>query len=448
MSGTATLPRVEVSTEDDGSVLICHSRRDVPLVFMEIQTPGGRSSEPPAQPGLAGLAADLLAEGPQGTAPEAWRRKTEGLAAEITCAARYDHWAARCECLSEYLDAACDMLKQLVARPGLPRSEFKRLVKARRASARENWAQPMSVIRHLVAVQNLGFGHPGAHPAFERAYRRAAYGPACELATGAFTRGAPVYALIGGDIGSEAGFARLREILAAMPAGGAGAASEPPVAPSVAPVWICNNAKVDQAFFALGRQGVRAGDAGRVALRLANYVIGAGGFDSRLMDRVREEAGGTYGISSRLDEKRVASPFTINSYTRVDRLREMLGIVERSLREVCTEGVTQEELESARGNRYGTLPLRLTSPRAVLSRAAEGLRAGLSPAELESDWRAYRETSQEAVNAAARRLLGDLRFRLAVIGPADAVRDQLRDRGDCEVFGFGLDPDRWPRESP
>ena len=62
----------------------------------------------------------------------------EGLAAEIECLARYDHWAARFRCLTEHLDAACDLLAGLVAAPGLPRSEFKRLVKARRAGARES----------------------------------------------------------------------------------------------------------------------------------------------------------------------------------------------------------------------------------------------------------------------------------------------------------------------
>jgi len=445
MSDAASLPRVEVRAEDDGSVLVCHSRRDVPLVVVEIQTPGGRATEPEALPGLSELAADLLDEGPAGVAPAEWRRRTEGLAAEITCAARYDHWAARVECLSENLDEACALLRQLLAAPGLPQSEFKRLVKARRASARENWAQPITVIRHLAAVQNLGYAHPGAHAPFEKAYARASHGAAAGLGAEAFGRGGPVYALIGGDVDAESGFARLREILAELGGGGDGAPKEPPVAPSSAPVWICDNPKVDQAFFVLGREGVRAGDPDRVALRLANYLIGGGGFESRLMDRVREEAGGTYGISSSLAEQRVASPFAISSYTKLDRLGEMLGIVEKTLSEVVAEGFTAEELEVARSNRFGALPLRLTSPRAVLGHAVAGLRSGLSPEDLERDWLAYPSTSLEEVNAAAQRIVGDAKFRLAVVGPAEKVGSQLTDRGRAECFKFGLTPDHWPR---
>ncbi len=444
MSNSA-LPRVEVSREPDGSVLVCHSRRDVPLVTVEIQTPGGRATEPADRPGLSVLAADLFAEGPVGVSPEEWRRRTEGLAAEISCAARYDHWVARFECLSEDIEEACGLLAQLVASPGLPRSEFKRLVKTRRASSREGWAQPASVIRQIAAVQNLGFNHPLSHPPFEKAYARAAHAETATFGTRAFRRAGPVYALIGGDVEAEAGFARLRNILAALPAGGDGVTGEPPVAPSAAPVWIADNRKVDQAFYALGREGRRAGEADRVALRLANYMIGGGGFESRLMDRVREEAGGTYGINSRLPEQRMASPFVIGSFTKLDRLAEMLGIVEKTLAEVVADGFTEEELERARSNRFGALPLRLTSPRAVLARAVEGLRAGLTPEDLERDWLAYRRTTLAEVNAAAKRIVGNGKFRLAIIGPAEAIRPQVEDRGGVEVFRFGLNPDRWPR---
>jgi zinc protease len=445
MSEVASLPRAEVRTESDGSVLVCHSRRDVPLVVVEIQSPGGRASEPEELPGLAELAAELLAEGPAGVTPEEWRRRTEGLAAEIVCAARYDHWAVRFECLSENLEEACGLLKRLLVEPGLPESEFKRLVKARRAGAREEWAQPVAVIRRLSAVQNLGFAHPLAHPPFEKAYARASHAAAAQLAGNAFRRGGGVYALIGGDLEAEAGFGRLREILAALPESDGAAPVEPPVAPSAAPVWICENPKVDQAFFALGREGVRAGDPDRVALRLANYLIGGGGFESRLMSRVREEAGGTYGISSSLAEQRMASPFTISSFTKLDRLAEMLGIVERTLAEVVAEGFTAEELEVASSNRFGALPLRLTSPRAVLGHAVAGLRSGISPEELERDWLAYRSTSLQEVNAAAKRIVGDAEFRLAVIGPGEQVGSEVAGRGRADRFKFGPRPDLWPR---
>lgn len=442
---SASLPQVEMHREPDGTTLLCHARPDVPLVHVALEAPGGRAEEPEALPGLAALAADLVAEGPADVEPVQWRRQTEGLAAEIGCAAGYDHWMADVQCLREDLDNVCGLFRRLLADPALPRSQFKRLAKARRAGARERMAQPAAVMRQLADVQNLGFAHPLAHPPFEKSFARASHEDAARLGRRAFRRGGPIYAMIGGDIDAEAGFARLREIIAALPAGDGAAAAEPPVAASTAKVWIADNRKVDQAFYALGRPGVRAGDPERVALRLANYLIGGGGFESRLMNRIREEAGGTYGISSNLAEQRMASPFIISSFTTLDRLGEMLGLVDQTLAAIVADGFTEQELEIARRNRYGALPLRLTSPHAVLSRAAAGLRAGLSPADLQRDWLCTRDARLEDVNAAARRIIGDGRFRLAVIGPAERIRPQVGDRGEVAVLKFRQPPDRWPR---
>lgn len=442
----AILPQVDIRREPDGATLICHARRDVPVVSVELQTPGGRAGEPDACPGLAYLATDLLDEGPADTTPEAWRRLVEGLAVDIDCAAGYDHWSARFHCLSENLAQAGALFKRLLARPGLPRGEFKRLAKARRAGERESWAQPMTVIRQMVQVQNLGFNHPLAHPPYEKDYAQACYEPAAAMAAKAFRRNGAVMATIGGDIEPEAGFALLREILDALPEGDSRVAvpTEPSVAASEATVWIADNRKGDQAFYALARPGIRAGDPDRVALRLANWLMGGGGFESRLMQRIREKAGGTYGIHSQLGEYRMASPFSIQSSTRQDRLAEMLELIKVCLAETAEQGFSEQEVREAGDNRFGELPLRLTSPQAVLGHAVQGLRAGLTTDDLDRDWHACRSTTPEQVHAAARRIVGDGRFRLAVVGPASEIRTQVREWGPSETFKASQPPNRWP----
>ncbi len=443
MSGSG-LPRVEVAREPGGRTILVHSRRDVPVVFCELQCPGGRMAEPAGLPGLAELAVALLDEGPAGVDPHEWRRRLEGLAAELGFSMRVDHWAAGFECLSEDLAGVSELFASAVARPGLHRSEWKRIAKARRAGAREDWAQPASVLRKLSPVQALGYGHPAARPAFERAYARAGYERAAALAAGALGSGGGVYALVGGDVSVEDGLALARRMLAALPEREVPLPPEPPARPSAAPVWLMDHPRVDQAFFALSRPGVRAGDPERVALRLANFMIGGGGFSSRLMDRIREAMGHTYGISSTLPERRQASAFTVGSFTQAGNLGAMLELIDRVLAEVRDGGFTAAELDLARSNNYGRLPLRLVGPRTILDFAANGLRSGLDPGQLEADWRSIPSMSLEAVNAAARRLIGDGRWRLAVIAPEKLVRGQLAGRGEISVIPFGATPDRWP----
>ena len=63
--------------------------------------------------------------------------------------------------------------------------------------------------------------------------------------------------------------------------------------------------------------------------------------------------------------------------------------------------------------------------------------------DLEADWQPIPTTSLEQVNEAARRLIGDGAFHLALIGPAQKILPQVDKRGPAAVFPFRTPPDRW-----
>jgi len=437
---TRRLYPVEIEREPDGTTLLALSRRDVPLVSVSLSCPRLHWDDNPA---LASLAADLLAEGPEGTPPLEWHRELDRRAIGVRVDATPTRWVLRAEFLSDDLDEAVVLLNRWLAEPGLPPSEWRRIVREHRAHAREEWAQPAYVIGPLSAVQTLGYGHPNAHPAAERDYRRARLEAARPVGRGALHSGAGVYATIGGDVGAAQGFEVLRTLLGALIPEEAGLAPEPGLAPAAARVWVLDNPKINQAFIALARPGIRAGDPERIALRLANYSLGGGGFASRLMASVRAAMGHTYGIHSHLPEAEALGAFTIQTFTQIANLRDMLDLIDREVAALVADGFGERELADARSHLHGNLPLRLTRPSSVLATAARGLAAGLSLDDLEAERGAYRDATLEQVNAAARRLIGDGAFSLALIGPAPDILPQLDGRGDRAVFPFRAHPSRW-----
>lgn len=440
------LPPMRIERQTTGATLLCLQRRDVPLVSAQLVCAGGRLYESIAAAGVSELAAALISQGPEGYEPLAWHRRLDALGISIDIRAQEDAWAAGFECLSSDLPQALDLFAELLTRPGLHRSEWRRLISERVAAARENWAQPGYVLRALASVHALGYGHPNATVPSARALSRLRYADAARIAAGAFCGDGEVYALIAGDIAEAAGIAALERLLAALPRRQQPVPAEPAPAPASRRVWLMDNHRSTQAFFALTRPGVRAGDPQRVPLRLANYIIG-GGMTSRLMRRVREETGRTYSVAAVLPESRLAQPFAIHSFTRLDNLADMLRLIERVLLDTAEHGVTSEELAEAGRHCHGALPLSLEAPYAILAYVAAGMRAGLSAEALEADWQAYRSNSPDAVNAAARRLLGDCSFRLAVIGPARQLLPQLEASGAVAVFPFRTPPERWPRQA-
>jgi len=417
-----------VSIECDGGRL-CDTRKN-----------GGRD-----QAGLTHLTAALFSEGPEDHTPLEWHRLLDKDAIGISVGAGALQWRADIQCLSEVVDRAMVLAEECLARPGFPELEWKQIVKAYRANAREQWAQPANVIGPLGRVQVLGYGHPNAHPACERSYSCIRYEDACIVGRGAFGRVGNLLGMIGGDIEVEDGFRCLRELIQKLPEGAIPPESnELPKSTSASKrIWVLDHSQINQVFLSLGRTGICAGDLDRVAMRMANYAIGGGGFSSRLMQRVRSEMGQTYGIQSTLPEDQVASPFTIQTFTQTDNLARVLDLIDRELDAIVSDGFRAEELQYIQDHLHGAVPLGLTTPGDVLSTVVHGLRAGIAIDDLELEWHAIRQISLEQLNAAARRIIGDNDFHLALVGPARMILPQIEGRGDAAIFPFTTTPDQW-----
>jgi zinc protease len=86
------------------------------------------------------------------------------------------------------------------------------------------------------------------------------------------------------------------------------------------------------------------------ALMLANYIFGEGGLRSRLMDRIRQKEGLSYGGGSQLvagDLDR-AGMFAISAIAAPQNLRRVDAAVRAELARAVKDGFTQAELAGAR----------------------------------------------------------------------------------------------------
>lgn len=438
------LPRAEIVRADEGATIFSYSRHDIPMVHLTLEFPGGILCEKPESPGLVDFVPELINEGPTGYQPGEWRKKLDDMAIRISSYINTEQWVLSASCLTEDVDEMILQIKQLISRPALPSSEWPRIQKARCGSMRESWAQPSYVIQILAKNHTLGKNHAYAIPSYEAAYKACEFDKITALTGKIFRRAPSVHTLIGGDISQKSANEKIKDILSSVTDGPQMQIPAPVINPSEADIWIADNKKVDQVFFVLSRGQTHSGDKDRVALRIANFLIGAGGFESRLMNAVREEAGGTYGIRSSMPEMGFDLPFSISSFTKTERFGEILGIVNNEIRSMIEKGFREDELSVARNSLYGSLPISLNHPNAVLIRASNGLRAGLSQDDMETDWLAYKETSLDKVNAAARRLLGDGNFKMTLIGNAEKIRPQIDSTRKIEIFDFNLTPDKWP----
>ncbi len=99
---------------------------------------------------------------------------------------------------------------------------------------------------------------------------------------------------------------------------------------------------------------------------MGNYVLGGGGFASRLNEELRQKRGFAYSAYSFFNPLAQQGPFQIGLQTRKDQAEEALKVARDTLAKFVAEGPTQQEFEAAKQNIVGGFPLRIDSNGKIL----------------------------------------------------------------------------------
>jgi predicted Zn-dependent peptidase len=170
------------------------------------------------------------------------------------------------------------------------------------------------------------------------------------------------------------------------------------------------------------------GDKITAAASAMNTLFG-GRFTSWLNTELRIKRGLTYGASSSARTWAVGGMFAVSSYTKNDKIGEMLDIVFELLRKGAKDGFTGEETESSRNYILGQFP-----PTLETNASKAGAYVRLAFYKLGFDqYDKYLDDvgkiTPAAVKAAAVTLLPQDDFVLVVVGKAEEIRPLLKKFG-------------------
>ena len=125
-----------------------------------------------------------------------------------------------------------------------------------------------------------------------------------------------------------------------------------------------------QSHVLLGQPGFKRDDPDYFALIVGNYILGGGGFVSRLTDEVREKRGLSYSVGSGFAPGLHAGAFTVSLQTRPEQADKALQVAREVLAGFVAEGPLESELQAAKDNLIGGFALRLDSNRKLLDNVA------------------------------------------------------------------------------
>ncbi|MBV9992326.1 MAG: insulinase family protein [Alphaproteobacteria bacterium] len=348
----------------------------LPMVALVASFPAGSSYDPPGKNGLASFAASMMDEGAANTNSRAFHDALADRAIQLSVQTDRDWTVVTLVTLSANAKDAFKLLAMALAKPRFDGDAIARV----RTQMLQNLAQQDEDPSEVAAREfNRVFfgGHPYAHstdgdPAGLNAINRI---DLKNFAASHWVHGGLKIAAAG-DLTA----AQLADIVKATfgPLG----AKQPPLpsraarlgAPGIHVVKM----DVPQPNAVFGLPGVIRSDKDFLPAYVANYILGGGGFASRLTADVREKKGLTYDISTELSDLRRAGAIEGLVATRADAMQETLDTVRETMTRFADQGPTPQELADAKTYLTGSFPRAFASNQGTASQLSAFQRAGLS----------------------------------------------------------------------
>ena len=378
LQAQAAIP-IEHWTLANGAKVYLAATNALPIVDAQIDFDAGSRRDPATQTGLASVTASMAEKGVRanGAEPaldenalgEAWA----DLGASFGAGAGTERTSFTLRTLSDpaLLDKAVALAAREIGEPAFPEDVWKREREQIGAAIRESNTKPGTVAGKAFSQAVYG-SHPYGLETTEATLARIDVAAMRQRYAQLIVPCRAKVSIVGAVTRAQADAIATR-LLSRLPSPAGGCAPLPPV-PAVpalaAPVEERIPFASAQAQVVIGQPGYLRSDPQHFALTLGNYVLGGGGFVSRLTDEVREKRGLAYSVYSGFAPGLHAGAFRVGFQTRPDQADEAVKVTREVLRKFVAEGPTPAELQAAKDNLIGGFPLLLDSNRKLLGNVA------------------------------------------------------------------------------
>jgi predicted Zn-dependent peptidase len=168
---------------------------------------------------------------------------------------------------------------------------------------------------------------------------------------------------------------------------------------------------------AVGFRGVAREDPDREAFDVVNHVLG-GGMSSRLFDEIREQRGLAYAVYSSTSAYQDAGALTVYAGTNPNQADQVLDLIEAELARLAADGITDDELDVAKGYLTGSYVLGLEDTASRMARLGGMLTTLGQLRSVEDQLARWDAVGHDDVRRVIQRVLGGPRS-LAAVGPVN-----------------------------
>jgi len=380
-SAWAALP-IEHWTQASGAQVYLVQSPAIPMLDVQIDFDAGDRRDPAGQAGLASVTAAMVSHGVlAGSGPdepaldenalgEAWA----DLGASFSAGAGKDRMSFSLRSLTypDLLGRAVQLAARQLAQPVFPADIWQRERGSLQSALKEANTRPGTLAGRAFSQAVYG-SHPYGYEMTEATLAKIEVADMQALYRQAIIACRAKVTVVGAVNQAQAD-SLVKQLLSKLPVDQKAGCAPLPAVPEVLPLATASEQRIvfdsAQAHVLIGQPGFKRDDPDYFALTVGNYILGGGGFVSRLTHEVREKRGLTYSVSSGFAPGQHAGAFTIGLQTRPDQANEAVKVVREVLSNFVSQGPTQAELQAAKDNLVGGFALLIDSNRKLLGNVA------------------------------------------------------------------------------
>lgn len=401
--------------------------RETPTISGLIIFKAGTLADPRGKEGLASLAMTLLKSGgTKSLTPDKLEERVDFLGSSLAAFASDEYSIVNFWTLKKNFDETWKVLSDVLLAPAFDKDRFETEKQKEIENIRRRWDEPMMVGMLLFNELVYGAGYPEARRTTAESINamtlddiRAFYENSIRnreviVALAGDFEAKPVAALIG----------RTFQGWTARPA-------EKPVLPKAAlaakpGVYFIDKPDMTQAIVCLGHLGLNRLDPDNVEIGVMNFILGGGGFNSRIMREVRSNRGLAYSAFGEVGSGRDLGTFFNFTQTKSGSVGEAIALIKDIIAGMTKAPVTDAELTTAKKYEQNAFVHRFDSSMSVIQETVLNKLAGLPDDYLETYIPRVKKVDAAKVLQMAQRTMHPDQLVILVVGRRAEVLDQLK----------------------
>jgi len=408
----------------NGLTVLHSENHNLPIVMVTLLVKAGQRHEAKEKAGLANLTAELLTEGTKNRSSREISEEIDFIGASLDASAGNDFTTITLSVLKKDIDKGFELFSDILLNATFPQAEIDRKREEIKGSLRQQEEDPSFIAGRAFKKEVFG-DHP---------YGRLIEGSTNTLDTitkddlvmfySDFFLPNNAILSIAGDLTSNELNSVMKKYLGAWKKADLLLIPRSDIEGKKAKSVIKIDKDLTQANIIVGHLGISRDNPDYYAVSVMNYLLGGGGFSSRLMQSVRDKMGLAYDVHSFFSAYKEEGSFQIGVQTKNESANVALDEILRQIERMRSEMVSDEELSDAKAYLTGSFPRKLDTSRKIADFFASVEFYGLGADYIEKYPSYINSVTKEDVLRVARKYLDTEHYVLVIV--ADQEKAMLK----------------------